>query len=329
MRLRWLLCGLLVTGLLVPAALLTAARGLDLRAGGWVRLVSFTPFATVLYLLAAVLLVPACVWGRGAWRRGSRVVASLAVLGVAVHAFWAGGPYLGASSAEAATPHRLHVMTANLLHGEADPARVVEVATANDVDVLVLLEITPQALSRLEGAGLAQAFEHRAGRAQAGPEGTMVFSRLRLTQVRRLATGFGGYAMRVRAPGGPLALLAVHPRPPLGDASKWRADQGVVRHAARAAGDRAMIAGDLNATMDHVPMRALGSSGYADAATAAHSRWQPTWPASGQVSRFGVALPSLVPIDHVLLRDGLHAVHTESVEIEGTDHRALVAVVGL
>jgi endonuclease/exonuclease/phosphatase (EEP) superfamily protein YafD len=76
-------------------------------------------------------------------------------------------------------------------------------------------------------------------------------------------------------------------------------------------------------------MRALVASGYSDAATQAHSRWQPTWPASGQVTRFGVPLPSLVPIDHVLVKGGLHALRTESVEIDGTDHRALVAVVGL
>jgi endonuclease/exonuclease/phosphatase (EEP) superfamily protein YafD len=90
-----------------------------------------------------------------------------------------------------------------------------------------------------------------------------------------------------------------------------------------------VIAGDLNATMDHVPMRALVGSGFADAATQADSRWQPTWPADGQVSRFGFALPSLVPIDHVLVKGALRAVRTESVEIDGTDHRALVAVVGL
>jgi endonuclease/exonuclease/phosphatase (EEP) superfamily protein YafD len=329
MRKRWLVLGLLVTLLLVPAGLLTAARALDLPGGGWVRLVAFTPFAVVLYAAAVLFLLPAWIWGRGSWRGAARVVACLALLGLLLHAFWAAAPYVGTPSADAATPHRLQVMTANLLEGGADPARVVEVAIANDVDVLVLVEVTPQALGRLEGAGLSHAFRHRAGRAAPGTEGTMVFSRYRLGRVERLRTELGGYTMRLRAPGGPLQLLAVHPRPPVGDASDWRSDHGAVRHAARAAGDRTMIVGDLNATMDHVPMRALVGSGYADAATQAHAQWQPTWPANGQVSRFGVALPSLVPIDHVLVKGGLHAVRTESVEIDGTDHRALVAVLGL
>jgi len=329
MRKRWLLLALLVTLLLVPAGLLTTARALDLPGGGWVRLVAFTPYAVVLYALAVVLLLPAWIRGRGPWRGAARTVLCVAVLGVLVHGFWSAGPYVGTPSAAAATPHRLQVMTANLLKGGADPAQVVEVAVDNDVDVLVLQEVTPEALDRLDGAGLAQAFRHRAGRAEPGTHGTMVFSHRRLTRVSRLPTAFGSYAMQVRAPGGPVRLLAVHPRPPLGDASEWRSDHGVVRHAARAAGERTMIVGDLNATMDHVPMRALAGSGYADAATEAHSRWQPTWPADGQVSRLGVALPSLVPIDHVLVRDALHAVRTTTVEIHGTDHRALLADVGL
>jgi endonuclease/exonuclease/phosphatase (EEP) superfamily protein YafD len=46
------------------------------------------------------------------------------------------------------------------------------------------------------------------------------------------------------------------------------------------------------------------------------------------VSDFGVAVPSMIPIDHVFLSAGLRALRTESVTIDGTDHRALVATVG-
>ncbi len=90
-----------------------------------------------------------------------------------------------------------------------------------------------------------------------------------------------------------------------------------------------MLVGDLNATMDHLPMRTLVGIGFEDAATQADSRWQPTWPAAGEVSRLGFAVPSLVPIDHVFLSSGLRALRTESVTVPGSDHRALVATVGL
>ena len=90
-----------------------------------------------------------------------------------------------------------------------------------------------------------------------------------------------------------------------------------------------MIVGDLNATMDHAPMRELVGRGFRDAATEARSRWQPTWqptwPSAGVVARFGVTVPPLVAIDHVLVAEGLRALATRTYPVRGTDHLALVA----
>ena len=62
-----------------------------------------------------------------------------------------------------------------------------------------------------------------------------------------------------------------------------------------------------------------------DAATQARSRWQPTWPSAGVVTRMGFTVPPLLAIDHVLVNDGLRAVRTDSYVVGYTDHRALVA----
>src|SRR6478735_12720235 len=155
MKLRWLLLGVLTTLVLVPALLLTTARALDLPGGTWVRLVAFTPYALFLYAAALLLLLLAWWRGRGFWRGTARLLVGVSVLGLLLHAFWASGPYVGTPAAEAAGgSHRLHVMTSNLRFGQASTDRVVEVAMADDVDVLVLQEVTPQALAGLEGAGL-------------------------------------------------------------------------------------------------------------------------------------------------------------------------------
>ncbi len=135
--------------------------------------------------------------------------------------------------------------------------------------------------------------------------------------------------MDVRLPTGTLHLLAVHPRPPTGDVDGWRTDHEVVRRAASALDGPSLVVGDLNATTDHRPVRALLGDGWADAATSARSGWQPTWPADGVVTRFGVELPSLFAIDHVLTRGGPRATRTESVTVDGSDHRALLAVLSL
>ena len=335
MKLRWLLFALLVLLVLVPAGLVTAARALDLPGGTWVRLVAFTPAAGLLYVVGLLLLVFPAVRGRGFWRGAARLLAVLSLAGVALHAWWASPPYVGKPAAVSVGRQApVHVMTVNLRFGRADTARVVRLAVAQRIDVLVLEEVTPQALSGLEQAGLGDLLPHRAGRPATGPRGTMVFSRTALSNVRPLHTGFASYTMDVRlrrltkASGGRVHLLAAHPRPPMGPATRWRADQMVVRHAARALSGPAMLVGDLNATMDHLPLRELVGRGYDDAATQATSRWQPTWPSAGVVTELGFPVPSLLAIDHVLLANGPRAVRTESVTVGSTDHRALVVAVG-
>src|SRR4051812_7241436 len=169
MRLRWLLLGLLVTFLLVPAVLLTAGRLLEPAGGTWVRLVAFTPFGVVLYAAAVLVLLLACFGHPSYWRAAARALTVVALVGVLMHAFWASGPYVGGPSAEAAGSGSLRVMTSNLRLGEADTAAVVEAAVHDKVDVLVLEEVTPWALAHLRAAGLYQAFDHAAGRPAARP----------------------------------------------------------------------------------------------------------------------------------------------------------------
>jgi endonuclease/exonuclease/phosphatase (EEP) superfamily protein YafD len=327
MRLRWLLVGVLTAALLVPAVLVTVARALDLSGGLWVRLTAFTPHAALLYLAAAVVLL--LTWLRGHGGIAVRVLAVVSLLGLGLHLYWASGPFVGSGggAAEAAGHGRVHVMTANLRFGSADTAQLVGLFVAHDVDVLVLEEVTPQAVARMKSAGLDRVLPHQAGRpSPRSTHGTMVFSRTRLSHVHRLNTNFNSYSLDVAlgAPKGTLHLLAVHPHPPTGDIRGWHAEQTVVRRAAAGLSSPAVIAGDLNATMDHASLRELQGRGYDDAATQARSGWQPTWPSSGIVSPLGINVPSLVAIDHVMARD-LRATRTQTFPIEGTDHRALLA----
>jgi endonuclease/exonuclease/phosphatase (EEP) superfamily protein YafD len=324
MKLRWLLVGLLTAVVLVPALLISTARALDLPGGLWVRLVAFTPYAALLFLVAAVLLL--LVWLSGHGGVPVRVLTVLCLVGVGIVVYWASGPYVGSSPADAAGHTKIRVMTSNLRFGGGDTAQVVQLAVSQDVDVLVLEEVTPSALAGLTQAGLTKVFPHHAGAPVAGSRGTMVFTRGPVRHVTPVPTRFASYSMDVALGGGrgTLHLLAVHPHPPTGDISRWHADQLEVRRAAEGLPRPTVIAGDFNATMDHVSMRDLAGRGYDDAATEARSGWQPTWPSAGMVSRMGIDVPSLVAIDHVMAR-GLRATHTSTYRIDGTDHRALVA----
>ena len=72
MRLRWLLSAMVVIAVLVPAMMITAARIVGPDGGRWVRLVSFTPYALLLYGVALLLLIVAVVAGHDAVRRPVR-----------------------------------------------------------------------------------------------------------------------------------------------------------------------------------------------------------------------------------------------------------------
>jgi endonuclease/exonuclease/phosphatase (EEP) superfamily protein YafD len=329
MKFRRLLLSLVVVALLAPAVMITATRILEPTGGRWVRLVSFTPYAVVLYTLALLVLLIALATGRGLLRRASAGVSALIVPLLALHLWWASGPYVGQAAAAAGSGESFTVLSSNLSFGDADAARVVEVALANDADILVLTEITPTALRELNRSGLDQAFPHAEGEAVEGVDGTMVFSSHKITRVEALDTTLRGFAMTVAVGDADIELLAVHPQPPTGDADGWRADHAAVRRAAASASGPTVIAGDLNATLDHRPMRELEGRGFADAAEQANSGWQPTWPASGEMSVLGVPVPSMLAIDHVLLTEELVATHTRSVTIPDTDHRALLATLVL
>ena len=81
----------------------------------------------------------------------------------------------------------------------------------------------------------------------------------------------------------------------------------------------------MNATPDHDVMRRLDDAGYRDAGEVSNEGWQPTWPAN----HVGILplLPPLVRIDHVMIGDSMASLGTHTVDIEGTDHLALVATV--
>ena len=155
-----MLLGLLVTVLLVPALALTAARLVQIPGGTWVRLVSFTPYALPLYVVALLLLVIAWAVGEGAWQRVAVTLAVVSIGGAVLHGVLVAGTFLGGTvAADRGDPIRL--MTVNLMLGQASADDVLETAQAHDIGVLVMQEVDAAALDRLDVAGLADAFPHR------------------------------------------------------------------------------------------------------------------------------------------------------------------------
>jgi len=324
-RLAAVLC-LLAGVVLVPAAALTLLRLVQPGQAWAVQAVAFAPFALVAYGLALALLLPVLVHVLRRRTRGVGVAVglALAITAVALHISWLAPQFVGSAPSPAAGAVPFRVMNLNAFKGNADPAAVVADAQAQDVDVLVLEEVTPPLLDALEAHGLAGAYPYRAGQPGNTVAGTMVFARHPIAAVRTLGTSFDSLELDVAHPAGRVHLYAVHPYPPVGDASHWHDDLAALATAAASDRDLDLIVGDFNATPDHGPMARLGDLGFRSAAEVANDGWQPTWPTNGRVRLLGVALPRLVQIDHVLVGRSLTSLRTSRVVVPGTDHSALV-----
>lgn len=318
MRVGTVLWWIALTLLFVPALSLTAVRALQPEAAVWVQWVAFTPWALVGY--AAGLVVA----GTMAWRRRSRLGAALAVVaaaGLVLHGAWVAPLLTDDSQPAPASGDSLRVMTANLLFGSADGAAVVRAAVEEDVDVLVVEEITAGLLADMEAAGLDASWPHRAGVPRPSAQGTMIFSDLPLGPEERVGTTWDSWLVEV----GDVSLLAVHPVSPL-EVSDWHADHALLRRVV-AAERPDLVVGDFNATLDHRVLRDLADDGWRSVTEVTGGRWQPTWSPSALLGDVRLPIPALVQIDHVLAGPSVVSIGSHTVGVAGSDHRALVAEV--
>lgn len=234
--------------------------------------------------------------------------------GAAVAPAWLSTPPTG----DAAGP-LLRVLALNLLRGNDDVAGALAAVAAHRPDVLFCSEVTPEWLQALEPVRRELPFVVE--RADPGYFGVALFSRLPLRDGSVIPLGFD-WAPAVRVvvdtPGGALGVLGVHtPRPGLAERSRQRDEAlAAIPTAIAALPGRRLVIGDCNATpWNHGFRSLLAQTGLHDAGG---TSWLPTWPS---------ALPSWlrVPIDHVLVGDGIGVVSTAVGPVFGSDHLPVFA----
>jgi endonuclease/exonuclease/phosphatase (EEP) superfamily protein YafD len=283
---------------------------------GWpmVPLLAYTPLAVagaVVVLVVTLLLR----------RRAAALVAAL--LTVTLAAFVAPRALGGPSGAEGGDGPRLTVLTANLYGEPRAAAEIVGVVRRERPDVLSLQEVTPRVATALEDAGLRRAMPERVQDVRDGGLGSAVYARLPLRRTPAVE-GQTVTTARLRMRGAPpVELLAVHARVPIREANmdEWRADLRALP-AATPRGPVRILAGDFNATLDHAELRRVLDRGYEDAADEVGRGLRATWPSN---RRF----PPPVTIDHVLADERCGVRSLRVIEVPGSDHRAVLAVLEL
>jgi endonuclease/exonuclease/phosphatase (EEP) superfamily protein YafD len=286
--------------------------------------VGFVPWSVPLFGLAMLFFLYHVFFpGKGRWQI-TMGLAGLALAGLGAQGWWMSPLFTGAKPEAGPDADRLTVLTVNLRTGLADPTDLMSTAVADGVDVLVLQEVTGNALSRLEQVGLDTAFPHRAGQPQTnGQYGTMLLSTANLGDITFLGTTQTSVQARVALPAGSIWVVGVGVPAPGGKApTPWLHDLRQLVDTG-ASLRPAVMAGDFEATFGHQPFEDLLATGLRDAGERANAGWQPTWPVDRKT--FSVPWPLLTQPDHVLLGSTLTAVDQVTVVVPGSDHRGVLA----
>ncbi len=305
---------LLAALVLVPAVLCTVLRVGAPDDDSGALLASFAAYGLIGYVIALVLLVPALIRGP---RRGAvaALLAGVLVLGGA-HVSWL-GPLFVPDHRPSVGPS-FTLLSLNVYKGAANVAQLA--AAAQQADVVVLLETTPDFLTRLESPAWRARFAYDLGASGQIYGDTAVFSRFPLSGSQPLGqTSFQQWITTVSVPGRkPVRLIAAHPCNPFCGGGSFASDHALLRAAARANDVYPLVvAGDLNATDDHAPLQRLHDDGMRSATDLVGAGWLPTYPANK-------VIPPLLPIDHVLVNAALNATAITRVEVAGTDHLGLL-----
>jgi len=310
-RLEWAIAGGLAAWAAGRLAGADRLRPLERTA---VPLLALTPQAAAGAGLAAVLL------------RGKGPAATAALAGAALATTVA--PRAIRRRQPAAGGPLLRVLTVNLQYGRAAGGALVDLVHRVGADVLFLQELTDDAVTRLQQAGLRDLLpsEMRDTR-RYHYRGSGIHARYPLRAGLVIGESFASQpTARMDLPGGQaVQLVCVHPHPPYPPwsgraAPRWRRELAALPPP----GDLpSILAGDYNATLDHAQLRRLLRLGYADAASQVGHGLVPTWGprASGR--------PALLTFDHVLIDPRCAVLGTAAHPLPGSDHRGLYAEVRL
>lgn len=279
----------------------------------------YTPFAQLSAFRPQGILLVAAVSVLAFNRKSLRLYAVLG-LALATIAALNTAPRL-LTNADPAPPGSttMTVMGANVLGGGASPETIATLIRAQRPAFVSL----PEAREDLRKAIEAKVPGYRGYTIQTDESpvsATSVLVAEKLGDVRFEPAGdptsFGHVAVSGGALGD-LRLIAYHSFPPIPAASgRWRDDLKAI--GPWCAEGKAVIVGDFNASIDHRPFRKALGDRCRSVAPSVGKGLVGTWPADR---------PAFVrtQIDHVVITEGVTPLDFTAYDLEGSDHRAVVA----
>jgi len=280
------------------------------------HLVAFTPWAALVTLPLLIVTLFSRRW----------VLTLLLAVSLAGFAYWTAPFFVPPDTSTAADPAdagTLRVMTVNALYGRADAEAVVDLVETQHVEVLTVQELTPELERALVDAGLEDLLAYGFTVPEAGTAGgSGLWSSTPLTGQDQLrGTSFAMPSALVDVGGTDVRVTVVHPSPPMPrEITRWHTELRELAEHVHADPTPQILAGDFNATYDHASFRQLLGSRFSDANREWGSGPAVTWPE-------GRSVPPLFALDHVVVEKDMPVSDVVSMQVPGTDHRAVLATV--
>ncbi|GEM_PF-2161459 len=322
------LLALALAGLTATLAV-TLPRGVDSPDYRLTELATATPVGVPVGLVTTVIALWLVVRGpRGRRRVAAALITTAAAVLLAFQVGWLAPWYLGpVPSAEPGRP--LVVLAQNLEYGR--PSDLAGVAASTGADIVVLSDLSSSQRTAVLHSSLMRAYPHEVGIDGEDRSGVAVLSKDPITSATTVGGSTNARLVQLQTEHlGTVDLLAFHPPPPY-EGNGW---QGALASVTKFVADRAVstqrqvplvVAGDLNATPDNLPLRRLLGTGLRDAVEEVNGGYQPTWPAAGSQRLGPFTVPALSPIDHVLVGQHLVVVTATTIATPGADHKGVVA----
>lgn len=263
------------------------------------------------YLAACAVVLVFALFRRRSWLVLAALI-SLLWNAQIVHAF-----HQTAERIEAMGEKPLRVMVFNVLSSNHNHVAVIEHVLKMDADIVCLLETDETWRMSLEP--LRVRYPHRLEQLDHSPFSIACYTRLpvKSSEVRRFgAWGLPTVLLNLDHLGAPLTFIGIHPDAPLGSAKaqEWRSLFAQLGSIVAGIGGEVIVAGDFNATPWCEGMRLLREKSGLQFRSV-DPVWPPTW---------GLNLPVMIPIDHVLVKGGLMVRKRTIGPDLGSDHRPVV-----
>jgi len=210
----------------------------------------------------------------------------------------------------------LRIMTFNVLTDNKNQPAAISHVMQTDADIVCLLEVDDTWRAALEPLRIK--YPHHVEELSDVNFGIACYTRLPMksSEVRhftiwRLPT----LVLNLDHLGRPLTFIGTHPIPPIGEqkAHEWREQLSAIATLVAPLSGEVIVAGDLNATPWCEGMRLLRQKSGLDFRSV-DPVWPPTW---------GLNLPMMIPIDHVLVKRGLTIQNRTLGPEMGSDHRSV------